>query len=69
MSTYEISNENIIMALFDDVPEEIHKSFKERKKARDEKEMHELLTCYMKDCRKSVTQIKEPILPPIDSMK
>jgi hypothetical protein len=33
------------------------------------KEMHELLACYMKYCRGSVTQIKEPIFPPIDSTK
>jgi hypothetical protein len=69
MSTSEISNENIIMASFDDVPEEVHKAFKECKKAREEKEMQELLACYVKDHRGSITQIKEPVLPPIDSAK
>jgi hypothetical protein len=51
------------------VPEKVRKAFEERKKAREEKEMQELLACYMKDHRGSVTQIKEPILPPIDSTK
>jgi hypothetical protein len=39
MTTFEISDENVIMALLDDVPEEVHEAFKERKKAREEKEM------------------------------
>jgi hypothetical protein len=69
MSTSEISNEKIILASFDDVPEEVRKAFEERMKAREEKEMHELLACYMNDRRDSITQIKEPILPPIDSTK
>jgi hypothetical protein len=34
MSTSKISNKNVIMASFDDVPEEVRKAFKERKKAR-----------------------------------
>jgi hypothetical protein len=69
MTTSEISEKNIIMASFDNVSEEVHKAFEERKKAQEEKEMQELLACYMKDRRGSVTQIKKPILPPIDSTK
>jgi hypothetical protein len=69
MSTFEISNENVIMASFDDLPEEVCKAFEECKKAREEKEMHELLACYAKDCRGSTTQIRERVLPPIDSAK
>jgi hypothetical protein len=57
------------MASFNDVPEEVHKAFEERKKAPEEKEMHELLACYTKDHRGSITQIKEPVLPLIDSAK
>jgi hypothetical protein len=30
MSTFEISNENVVMSSFDDVPEEVHKAFEER---------------------------------------
>jgi hypothetical protein len=55
MSTSEISNENIIMASFADMPEEVRKAFEERKKAREEKEMQELLACYAKDPRGSIT--------------
>jgi hypothetical protein len=33
MTTFEISGRNVIMSSFDDVPEEVHKAFKERKKA------------------------------------
>jgi hypothetical protein len=69
MSTSKISNKNAIMASFDDVPEEVCKAFEEHKKAQDEKEMQELLACYTKDRRGSITQIKEPILPPIDYTK
>jgi hypothetical protein len=65
----EISNENIVVASFDDVPEEVCKAFEECKKAREEKEMQELLTCYTKDHHGSVTQVKELVLPPIDSTK
>jgi hypothetical protein len=36
MSTSEISDKNVIMASFDDVPKEVRKAFKERKKAREE---------------------------------
>jgi hypothetical protein len=57
------------MSSFDDVPEEVHKVFEECKKAREEKELHELLACYVKDRRGSITQIKELVLPPIDHMK
>jgi hypothetical protein len=39
MPTSEISYENVIKASFDDVPEEVRKVFKERKKSREEKEM------------------------------
>jgi hypothetical protein len=67
MSTSKIKN--VIMALFDDVPEEVRKAFEERKKAREEKEMHELLACYMKDHHNSITQIKELVLPTIDYAK
>jgi hypothetical protein len=67
MSTSEISDKNIIMASFDDVPIEVHKAFEERKKAQEEKEMQELLACYAKDHRDFITQIKEPVLPSIDS--
>jgi hypothetical protein len=69
MTTSEISDKNIIMASFDDVPKKVHKSFKERKKAQEEKEMQELLACYAKNRCSSITQIKEPVLPPIDSTK
>jgi hypothetical protein len=69
MSTSEISNKNIVMASFDDVPEEVCKAFKECKKAREEKEMQELLPCYAKDRRGSIMQIKEPVLHPIDYAK
>jgi hypothetical protein len=68
MTTSEVSNENIAMASFDDVPEEVRKEFEECKKAREE-EMQELLACYVKDRRGAITQIKELILPPIDSTK
>jgi hypothetical protein len=30
MTTFEISDKNIIMASFDDVPNEVHKAFEER---------------------------------------
>jgi hypothetical protein len=43
MSTSEISNGNVITTAFDDVSEEVRKAFKERKKAREEKEMQELM--------------------------
>jgi hypothetical protein len=69
MSTSEISNENVVMATFDDVLEEVRKAFKEHKKAREEKEMHELLACYVNDHCGSITQIKEHVLPLIDSTK
>jgi hypothetical protein len=36
MTTFEISDENVIMALLDDVPEEVREAFTERKKAREE---------------------------------
>jgi hypothetical protein len=57
MSMSEISNENVIKASFDDML------------AREEKEMHGLLVCYAKDRGGSITQIKESVLPPIDSTK
>jgi hypothetical protein len=66
MSTSEISDKNVVMASFDDMPEKVRKAFEECKKAREEKEMQELLTCYAKDHHGSITQIKEPVLPPID---
>jgi hypothetical protein len=69
MTTSEISNKNVIMALFNDMPEEVCKAFKERKKAREEKEMQELLACYAKDHRSSITQINVLILPLIESTK
>jgi hypothetical protein len=69
MSTSEVSNENVIMASFDDMSEEVRNAFEECNKAQEEKEMQELLTCYTNDHRSSVTQIKQPILPSIDSMK
>jgi hypothetical protein len=69
MTTSEDSNENVIMASFDDILEEVYKVFKERKKAQEEKKMHVLLTCYVKDRHGSITQIKEHVLPPIDSAK
>jgi hypothetical protein len=61
MTTSEISNDNVVMASFDDVPEEVRKAFEECKKAREEKEMHELLACYAKDHHGSVTQIKKSV--------
>jgi predicted small metal-binding protein len=69
MTTFEISDKNVIMASFDDMQEEVHKAFEECKKAQEEKEMQELLACYAKDRHNSVTQIKEHVLPPIDSTK
>jgi hypothetical protein len=69
MSTFEISDKNVVMASFDDVSKEVRKMFEERKKAREEKEMQELLACYMKDHRGSITQIKEHVLPLIDYAK
>jgi hypothetical protein len=69
MSTFEISNENVIMASYEDMPKEIRNVFEERKKAREEKEMQELLACYTKDHRSSITQIKDPVLLRIDSTK
>jgi hypothetical protein len=68
MSMSKISDKNIIVATFDDVPEEVCKAFEECKKARGE-EMSELLACYTKDHHGSIMQIKEPILPLIDSTK
>jgi hypothetical protein len=68
MSTSEISDKNVVMTSFDDVPEEVHKAFEEHKKAREE-EMHELLACYAKDRHGSIMQIKELVLPPIDYAK
>jgi DNA polymerase elongation subunit (family B) len=69
MATSEISNENVVMASFDDVAEEVRKAFEECRKAREENEMQELLACYVKDRCDSITQIKEPFLPLIDSTK
>jgi hypothetical protein len=69
MSTFEISDKNAIMAWFDNVPGEVCKAFEERKKSREEKEMQQLLACYAKDHRGFVTQIKEHVLPLINSMK
>jgi hypothetical protein len=69
MSTFEISDKNVVMASFDDVSKEVRKMFEEHKKAREEKEMQELLACYMKDRRGSITQIKEHVLPLIDYAK
>jgi hypothetical protein len=43
--------------------------FEKRKKAQEEKEIQKLLACYAKDRRYSITQIKEPIHPPVDSTK
>jgi hypothetical protein len=68
MSTFEISDKNVIMASFD-VSKEVRKAFEEHKKAWEEKEMHELLACYTKDHHSSITQIKDFILPPIDYAK
>jgi hypothetical protein len=68
VSTSRIISENVIMASFDDVLEEVHKAFEERKKAQEEKDMQELLACYMKD-HGSIMQIKKPILPPINPTK
>jgi hypothetical protein len=57
MSTSEISNENIIMASFADMPEEVRKAFEERKKAREEKRcrnfLHAMLKILMALSRKS----------------
>jgi hypothetical protein len=69
MTTFKTSDENIVMASFDDVLEEVRKTFEECKKVWEEKEMQELLACYTNNCRGPVTQIKEPVLPPIDSTK
>jgi hypothetical protein len=57
------------MASFGGMLEEVRKAFEETKKAREEKEMLELLACYVKDHHGSITQIKELILPLIDSAK
>jgi hypothetical protein len=69
MSTSEISDNNVIMASFIDVAKEVCKAFEERKKAREDKEIQELLACYAKDRRGSIMQIKEQVLPPIDYAK
>jgi hypothetical protein len=69
MATFEMSNENIATTSFNDVPEEVHKAFKECKKVWEEKEMQELLAYYTKDHRGSMTQIKKLVLPSIDSTK
>jgi hypothetical protein len=69
VTTSKISDKNVVMISFDDVPKEVRKAFEERKKAREEKEMQELLACYVKDRHDSITQIKEPVLPLIDSTK
>jgi hypothetical protein len=55
MSTSDISNENVIMASFDNVSKELCKAFEERKKAQEEKEMQEVLACYAKDHCSSIT--------------
>jgi hemoglobin-like flavoprotein len=68
MSTSEISDKNVVMASFDDVPEEVHKAVEELKKAL-EKEMQELLACYEKDRRSSIMQIRELILSLINYAK
>jgi hypothetical protein len=68
MSSSEISNENIVVASFDYMPEEVRKAFKQHKKAREE-EMQELLACYAKDRCGSITQIKELVLPSIDYIR
>jgi hypothetical protein len=68
MTTSEVSNENGVTTLFNDVPEEVHKAFEECKKARAE-EMQELLACYAKDRHDSVTQIKGLVLPLINYAK
>jgi hypothetical protein len=54
MSTSEINDKNVVMASFDDVPEEVRKAFEECKKAQEEKEMHELFACYAKDHQKII---------------
>jgi hypothetical protein len=54
MSTSEINDKNVVMASFDDVSEEVYKMFEECKKAQEE-EMQELLACYAKDRRGSIT--------------
>jgi hypothetical protein len=69
MTTSKVSNENVITTSFNDVLEEVCKAFKERKKARVEKEMQELLAFYTKDCHGSITQIMELVLLLIDSTK
>jgi hypothetical protein len=69
VSTSEISDNNNVMASFDDVSEEVRKAFEECKKAREEKVMQELLACYMKDHHVSIMQIMEPVLPPVDYAK
>jgi hypothetical protein len=67
MTTSKIIDENVIMASFDNVLEEVRKAFEECKKAREDKEMQLLLACYVKDHCRSIMQIKELVLPPIDS--
>jgi hypothetical protein len=39
MATSEISNENVVMTLFNDVLEEVRKAFEEHMKAQEEREM------------------------------
>jgi hypothetical protein len=67
MTTSKIIDKNVIMASFDNVLEEVRKAFEECKKAREDKEMQLLLACYVKDHCRSIMQIKELVLPPIDS--
>jgi hypothetical protein len=43
------------MGSFNDALEEVHKAFEEHKKASEKKEMQELLACYAKDRRGSIT--------------
>jgi hypothetical protein len=51
------------------VSKEIRKAFEERKKAREEKEMHRLLACDANECCSSIMQIRELVLPPIEPAK
>jgi hypothetical protein len=69
MITFEISDKNVVTTSFNDMLKEVRKAFEECKKAREEKEMQELLACYVKDRPSSITQIREHVLPLIDPTK
>ena len=80
MSSSEISNTNIIVTSWEEVPETARKAFKDQKRARDEEELKlkkprdeeelkNFLSSFRKDRQGIVTQIKEVVLPSIDALE